>query len=58
MFESVNLMSRRIKEKTNDSTEQWDGACIDTGAKTTVFGLKQARAYSSFMEARLETEES
>ena len=32
---------------------KWHGACLDTGAQSTVIGLEQAKAYCKFMETEM-----
>lgn len=40
------------------TSKNWNGACLDTGAQTTVIGLNQAKAYCRYMRVKLKTKEN
>lgn len=40
------------------SQDKWHGACLDTGAQTTVIGLRQAKAYCKYMKIEFNPKKS
>ncbi len=43
------VFEKSINFTDKEVTTKWHGGCVDTGAQTTVIGLRQAKAYCRFM---------